>query len=158
MIAQKCTGCSHLIDNDPDWTVPRCVDQCPTEAIQFGAEEDFQEFIAEAQLINPEAGTKSRVYYKNLPKKFIGGTLYDPDQKEVIVGAECALQDLETGEVCTTETDNFGDFWFNDLEDDRTFTLSFKKDADSLTLEEVTSEQDLSLGDIPMRLQQSKEG
>ena len=158
VIAQKCTGCSHLIDNDPDWTVPRCVDQCPTEALQFGDEEDFQEFIAAAQLINPEAGTKSRVYYKNLPKKFIGGTLYDPDAKEVIIGAECALQDRETGEVCTTETDNFGDFWFNDLEDDRTFSLTFKKDTDSLTLEEVTSEQDLSLGDIPMRLQQSKEG
>ena len=120
-------------------------------------EEDFQEFIAGAELINPEAGTRSRVYYKNLPKKFIGGTLYDPDEKEVIIGAECTLQDIETGEVYTTETDNFGDFWFNDLEDDRTFSLTFKKDTDSLTLEEVTTEQDLSLGDIPMRLQQSDE-
>ena len=97
------------------------------------------------------------MYYKNLPKKFIGGTLYDPDEKEVIIGAECTLQDIETGEVYTTETDNFGDFWFNDLENDRTFTLSLKKDTASLTLEGVKTEIDLSLGDIPMRLQQSDE-
>ena len=33
-IAQKCTGCAHLLDNDEEWEVPRCVDQCPTDALR----------------------------------------------------------------------------------------------------------------------------
>ncbi len=36
-----------------EWTVPRCVDQCPTEALQFGEEEDFADFIKDAELLNP---------------------------------------------------------------------------------------------------------
>jgi len=153
MLAQKCTGCSHLLDNDPEWTVPRCVDQCPTEAIRFGEEEDFQDFIAEAQFINQEAGTKSRVYYKNLPKKFIGGTLYDPEEKEIIIGAGCSLVDNESGEIFVAETDNFGDFWFKDLEDDRSFTLICKKDNKTMRIENIVSDEDLCLGDISMNLE-----
>jgi NAD-dependent dihydropyrimidine dehydrogenase PreA subunit len=151
-IAQKCTGCAHLLDNDSDWTVPRCVDQCPTGAIQFGEEADFADFIKDAELLNPEAGTKSRLYYKGLPKKFIGGTLYDPKEKEVIIGATCTLKDTESGETFTAETDDFGDFWFNGLKDDRTFTLTLEKGGVSKTIEDVSSEIDLSLGDIPLEV------
>ena len=151
-LAQKCTGCTHLLDNDPEWTVPRCVDQCPTDALRFGEEADFADFIAEAEFLNPEAGTKSRVYYKNLPKKFIGGTLYDPVEKEVIIGAKCSLKDVESGDVFTAETDNFGDFWFRKLEDDRTFTLTIEKDGKQKVMEGITTNIDLSLGDIPMDL------
>ncbi len=106
-IAQKCTGCTHLLDNDPEWTVPRCVDQCPTEALRFGEEEDFKDFISEAEIINPEAGTKARVYYKSLPKKFVAGTLYDPGEKEVIIGATCTMKDDESGATFTEATNNF---------------------------------------------------
>ena len=151
-IAQKCTGCAHLLDNDPDWKVPRCVDQCPTGAIQFGEEADFADFIEDAEILNPEAGTKSRVYYKGLPKKFIGGTLYDPKEKEVIIGANCTLKDIESDESFTVETDNFGDFWFKGLKDDRTFTLTLEKGGASKTIENVSSKIDLSLGDIPLEI------
>jgi formate hydrogenlyase subunit 6/NADH:ubiquinone oxidoreductase subunit I len=68
--------------------VPRCVDQCPTDALRFGEEEEFADFIKDAELLNPAAGTKSRVYYKHLPKKFVAGTVYDPVEKEVIIGAQ----------------------------------------------------------------------
>lgn len=150
-IAQKCTGCSHLRDNDPEeWPVPRCVDQCPTDALQFGEEEDFADFIKEAEVLNPAIETKSRVYYKNLPKKFVGGTLYDPIEKEVIIGAKCTLTDAESKEAFTVETDNFGDFWFRGLKDDRTFTLAFEKDGKTKTVDGIATDQDLSLGDIPM--------
>ncbi|WP_459919209.1 hypothetical protein, partial [Desulfocicer niacini] len=77
------------------------VDQCPTEALKFGEESDFADFIKDAEFLNPEAGTKSRVYYKNLPKKFVGGTVYDPVEKEVIIGATCSLKDDESGEIFT---------------------------------------------------------
>ena len=30
-LAQKCTGCAHLLDDG--WAEPRCADACPTEAI-----------------------------------------------------------------------------------------------------------------------------
>jgi tetrathionate reductase subunit B len=152
-IAQKCTGCSHLRDNDPDeWPVPRCVDQCPTDALRFGEEEEFADFIKDAELINPGAGTKSRVYYKHLPKKFVAGTLYDPKEKEVIIGAVCTLKDNQSGETFTAQTDNFGDFWFNGLKDNRTFTLTLKKGKKSKTVKDISTTIDLSLGDIPMNL------
>jgi tetrathionate reductase subunit B len=152
-IAQKCTACSHLRDNDPDeWPVPRCVDQCPTGALQFGEEKDFKAFIAKAELLNAEAGTKSRVYYKGLPKKFVAGTLYDPKAKEVIIGATCTLTDVDSGEKYTTKTDNFGDFWFRGLKDDRVFTLTLKKGRKTRTIEEVATDIDLCLGDVPIEI------
>jgi len=152
-IAQKCTGCSHLRDNEPEeWPVPRCVDQCPTDALRFGEESEFADFIKGAELLNPGAGTKSRVYYKHLPKKFVAGTLYDPKQKEVIIGATCTLKDNQSGETFTAETDNFGDFWFRGLKDDRSFTLTMKKGQKSLVIDDIVTTMDLSLGDIPMKL------
>ena len=150
-IAQKCTSCAHLRDSDPDeWPVPRCVDQCPTDALRFGEEEALADFIKDAQLINAEAQTKSRVYYKHLPKKFVAGTVYDRRKKEVIIGATCTLTDKASGDTHSAETDNFGDFWFRGLEDDRTFTLSITKGKKSKTLKNIVTEKDLSLGDIPM--------
>ncbi len=150
-LAQKCTGCSHLLDNDPEeWSVPRCVDQCPTEAIRFGEEEDFADFIAEAEPYRPEANTKSRVYYKGLPKKFIAGTLYEPNIEEVIIGASCTLKDQESGEEFTETTNNFGDFWLKGLPDDRTFTLTIEKDGQAKVIEDLTTDIDRGLGDIAL--------
>ncbi len=151
-IAQKCTGCTHLLDNDPEWTVPRCVDQCPTEALRFGEEEDFKDFISEAEVINPETKTKSRVYYKSLPKKFVAGTLYDPAEKEVIIGATCTMKDDESGETFTEATNNFGDFWFKELGDDRTYTLTLEKNGASKTIDGIMTDIDRGLGDIPMEM------
>ena len=39
-IAQKCTGCAHLLDGG--WKEPRCVDACPTRALKFMEEADAQ--------------------------------------------------------------------------------------------------------------------
>ena len=151
-IAQKCTSCAHLRDNDPDeWPVPRCVDQCPTDALRFGEEAEFADFIKAAELLNPEAGTKSRVYYKHLPKKFVAGTVYDPVAKEVIIGAECTLTDSDSGETFSAETDNFGDFWFRGLADDRRLNLTIAKDGKSKVIADIVTEIDLSLGDIPLQ-------
>ena len=151
-IAQKCTGCAHLLDNDPQWEVPRCVDQCPTDALRFGEESDFQAFIDQAELINPAAQTKSRVYYQHLPKKFIGGTLYDPNEKEVIIGAKCRLVDEASGETATTQTDNFGDFWFRGLKDNHSYSLYIEKEKATKTIKNIVTDKDLSLGDIAMPL------
>ncbi len=58
--------------------MPRCADACPTEAIKFGEESEFAAEIAKAEVLKPELGHKPRVYYLNMPKKFIAGTVYDP--------------------------------------------------------------------------------
>lgn len=113
-IPQKCTGCAHLLEDG--WKVPRCVDSCPNEVIRFGEEEDFAAEIAAGEVLKPEAGTKPRTYYLNLPKRFIGGEVYDEEADEVLIGATITIQNKETEEVQKTESDDFGDFWFKQIE------------------------------------------
>ena len=113
-VPQKCTGCAHLVDVGE---IPHCVDVCPHEALRFGDEEDFADEIARAEAIMPERAEadKPRMYYLNLPKRFIGGVVVDLEQDEVIIGATVTLENLETSEVSVTETDEFGDFWFHQI-------------------------------------------
>ena len=87
-IPQKCTGCAHLVD---EGELPHCVDVCPHEALRFGDEEDFADEIAKAEAIMPEraASDEPRMYYLNLPKRFIGGIIVDLEADEVIIGARC---------------------------------------------------------------------
>jgi len=147
-VAQKCTGCAHLLDNG--WTEPRCVDVCPTAAIKFGEESDFADEIARAEVLQPEAGTKPRVHYLNMPKKFVGGTLYDPIEDEVVIGATCTLQSVGGGESFTTQTDDFGDFWFHGLADD-TFKLTVAVAGfQPLTVDAISTEKDVNLGDLAL--------
>jgi NAD-dependent dihydropyrimidine dehydrogenase PreA subunit len=147
-LAQKCTGCAHLLDDG--WKEPRCVDACPTDALKFGEASDLKPLIDKADPYRPELGSKSRVYYLNMPKKFIGGTLYDPVEEEVIVGAACTLKDLKSGETFGTETDGFGDFWFKGLDEDRTFNLTLEKEGKVKSIDAISTAFDVNLGDIPM--------
>lgn len=109
-LAQKCDGCAHLVDAGE---VPHCVDLCPTNAIRFGEESEFTDEIARATRI--DMGTDSRVYYLNAPGLFIGGGAWNSDEDEVIIGAKVTLT-MPDGTTRTTETDDFGDFWFRNLE------------------------------------------
>jgi len=148
-LAQKCTGCAHLLDGG-EWKVPRCVDACPTEAIKFGEESDFAAEIAKAEVLKPELGAKPRVYYLNIPKKFIGGTVYDPAAKEIIEGATCTLTAAD-GATLTTTTDGFGDFWFRGLADGGDYKLVISAAGFApKTFEEINTEKDVNLGDIAL--------
>ena len=147
-IAQKCTGCAHLLDDG--WEAPRCADACPTGALRFGEEAELREPITAADPYRPELGLTTRVHYRNLPRKFVGGTLYDPVEEEVVIGAICTLTDAESGESFTVETDDYGDFWFLGLRDDRVFTLRLAGDGKTTTIEAISTARDVNLGDIPM--------
>jgi Fe-S-cluster-containing dehydrogenase component len=144
-LAQKCTGCAHLLDQG--WKVPRCVDNCPTNALQFGEESEFTDVVAKAEILNPEYGLKPRVHYLNLPKKLIAGCVYDPSKKEVIEGAACTL----TGEgvTLTQNTDGWGDFWFDDLAVG-TYSLKIEAAGKTKTISDISTEKDMGLGDIAL--------
>jgi tetrathionate reductase subunit B len=144
-IAQKCTGCAHLLDRG--WQEPRCADVCAHGAIKFGDEAELRDLIAKAEILKPEAGTQPRVHYIGLPKKFIAGTVYDPHAEEVIIGARCTL--TGSGGPFVTTTDEFGDFWFEGLETG-TFTLMIESNGKSLTIASISTEKDVGLGDIPL--------
>jgi len=146
-IAQKCTGCAHLLDRG--WKEPRCTDACPTEAIKFGEESELSDLISKAEILHPEFETKPRVYYLNLPKRFVAGTVYDPGEKEVIIGATCILMDSDSDEKFTATTDGFGDFWFEKLKVG-TFSLTIGNDGKTKTIDSINTEKDVNLGDIPL--------
>ncbi len=147
-IAQKCTGCAHLIDNG--WKEPRCVDACPTGALKFGEESEFKALIAKAEVMKPESGAKPRVYYLNIPKKFIAGTVYDPKAKEVVIGATCTLSGPKAGKKATATTDGFGDFWFEGLADGKYSLKIEAKGFAAKSFDNISTEKDVNLGDIPL--------
>lgn len=146
-LAQKCTGCAHLLDRG--WKEPRCADNCPNSAIQFGEEADFKDQIAKAEILEPNNGPKlkARVYYLGLPKRFIAGTVYDPGSKEVVTGATCTL--TGEGQTLTQQTNHWGDFWFEGL---KVGSYSLKIDAagKTKTMANISTQKDVGLGDIPL--------
>ena len=128
--------------------MPRCADACPTEALKFGEESELKDLISKAEILNPEYKAKPRVYYLNLPRKFVAGTVYDPKEKEVIIGATCTLAE-KGGKKLTATTDGFGDFWFEGL-DVGTYSLEIKSNGKSKTIDSISTEKDVNLGDIPL--------
>jgi Fe-S-cluster-containing dehydrogenase component len=148
-IAQKCTGCAHLLDDG--WKEPRCVDACPTNVIRLVGEEEAQDAISRGEVWKPELKdrVKPRVYYLNLPGRFIAGTVYDPKEKEVVIGATCTLTERDSGKVFDAKTDDFGDFWFEDLKEGE-FSLEIRMDARVKSFAGLdTTEKDINLEDIP---------
>ena len=146
-IAQKCTGCAHLLDDG--WKEPRCVDACPTEALKFGEESELKDMIKKSDALRPELKTKPRVYYLNMPKQFIGGTLYDRVKEEVVIDATCTLQGKGIKLIATT--DGFGDFWFEGIEEG---VYNLKIEAEGFAAKAFnnlnTVGKSLNLGDIPL--------
>ena len=143
-IAQKCTGCAHLLDNGLE--KPRCVEACPTDAMRLIEEEELPENAVPAV----DGALGGRLYYINIPGRFIGATVYDPVEKEVIIGAVCTLTPKNGGERLTQETDSYGDFWFRDLPEEA-FRLSIEAPGfKPLRFEDLNTENDINLGDLPM--------
>ena len=142
-IAQKCTGCAHLLDNGAKQ--PRCSEACPTDAIVFAEE---SELAAELKGASPLA-PGGKLYYKNIPGEFIGGTVYDPVEKEVVIGAVCLL--TGGGLTLRAETDNYGDFWFRDLPRGGEYTLEISaKGFKTKQFAQIRTDKSVNLDDIPL--------
>jgi Fe-S-cluster-containing dehydrogenase component len=150
-IAQKCTGCAHLLDNGNE--LPRCVEACPTDALKFGTEDELKELIAQAETPQPETGCGPNVYYLNVPKRFIAGTVYDPVDNEVVIGAICRL--TSGGREWTVETDEYGDFWFEGLEEEKEYDLTIDSPGFAAkSFPALNPTEDINLGDVALTRKQ----
>ena len=88
------------------------------------------------------------MFYLNIPKKFVAGTVYDPVEKVVVRGATCTL--TGPGVARATTTDGFGDFWFEGL-DVGTYSLEISAQGfPTRTFDSIDTRLDVNLGDIPM--------
>jgi len=145
-LAQKCTGCAHLLDRDGWLYGARCADNCCTEALTFGEESDLD--LSGTETLHPEFGLTTRVHYLDLPMKFIAGTVYDPSTNDVVVGATCTLSGASSGSITTN---GFGDFWFDKLEEG-TFSVTIEASGyTSQTISDIsTADADVNLGDIAL--------
>ena len=172
-LAQKCTGCAHLLDKG--WKEPRCVDVCPTGAIRFGEEEELKSLIEGADVLSPEESSMPLVHYRNLPKRFIAGSIFDSGQDECLEDVKVTLTSVATpartqtagGDYCfrgdhggqpktgvtlVSATDFFGDFWFNQI-DTAQYVLKIEKEGYvTRTIDAIdVSENDVNLGDIELQ-------
>ena len=145
-IAQKCTGCAHLLDNG--YKLPRCVEACPTDAMTFGEEPDMQDFIIGSTVRMPETGLHPKVFYRNIPGRFIAGTVYDPVSKEVIIGARCRA--TNGGKTVEVLSDDYGDFWFKDLAKGKYDVVIEARGYEYKTFDGVDATSDVNLGDVPV--------
>jgi len=143
-IAQKCTGCAHLIDAGE---LPRCVDFCSTGALRFGDEEDFVEDIARAKTRYSEM--EPRVYYLNEPGLFIAGDVWDIEANEIIEDAVITLRAAD-GSTTATASDDLGDFWFNRLTPGN-YTVDVAAEEYAPESREVHLDKSLNIGDFPLK-------
>jgi Fe-S-cluster-containing dehydrogenase component len=114
---------AHLLDQG--WSQTRGQLSCPTGAMRAIKLEDADmERLARddrLEVMNPERGTKPRVYYKNLwrySECFIGGTIAAEANGVIDCVAGAAVRLLKGGlSVAETTSDSYGDFKFDRLDD-----------------------------------------
>lgn len=121
-LPQKCTFCAHLLDEG--WREPRCVQACPTGALKVvhaeGAEMNAIVKAEGLEVYLPKHQTNSRVYYKNLYRYtscFVAGSIALQDTDECAEGAAITLTNGSTSVVGKAETNNYGDFKIDNLEE-----------------------------------------
>lgn len=113
---------AHLLDRG--WSAPRPVQSCPTgamKALKVSDAEMAQMVSAqELQILQPQLGTRPRVYYRNLhryTKLFAGGTVLGAKGGVLDCLAGARVELIKNGRtIAALDTDTFGDFKFDRLE------------------------------------------
>jgi Fe-S-cluster-containing dehydrogenase component len=132
-IAQKCTGCAHLVEEG--WTQTRCSQGCPTGALTLVLADDTEmaeKVAAEGlEVFRQELGTAPRVYYKNLyrwTKAFIAGSVVFGDTAECAEGAKVVVS--QEGVVPSSAlTNNFGDYRIDGLDAEGSYLVTIEADG-----------------------------
>ncbi|SHO43854.1 4Fe-4S dicluster domain-containing protein [Desulfopila aestuarii] len=150
-IPQKCTMCAHRLDEGEK--VPRCVESCPTGALVFGDLDDPNSEISKlakevaTESLNPEFQTDSLVKYVGLPKRFVAGEIvYKDNEGECAPGVKVTL--TGGGQNRESVTDIFGDFEFEGLDKNTTYTVAVAANGYAPWQTEFTTYKDVNLGEI----------
>ncbi len=113
-------------------------------------EDELADVFDQVESINPEANTEPSMAYFNLPKRFVAGMAVDLQEDEVVIGAKVVLTDKQTGETCDTLTDDFGDFWFHQVEPHE-YSLTISADGfTTRTIETSAVDEDRNVGEVEM--------
>jgi Fe-S-cluster-containing dehydrogenase component len=122
---------AHLLDNG--WEKPRCVQACPTGALESVhlSDEELGNLAVEQglEVLRPELATQPRVLYRNLERVrccFLGGNVYRTSadgRKENVTGAQVELAIKGDDDVRNAVTDHFGDFKIDGLEGGAQYSL-----------------------------------
>jgi Fe-S-cluster-containing dehydrogenase component len=149
-IAQKCTGCAHLLD--AGWERPRCVTACPTDALSYVDEDELvaSKLYAPLERLSPEHGTAPRVAYVRLPRPFVAGAVYSPNEDRCLEGVKVVLTYVGTadGAVYRASTDFLGEFRVGGIEPGF-YTLYLEKDGyASKRIAKLDASDALNVGEI----------
>ena len=146
---------AHLLDQG--WQQTRGQQSCPTGAMRaIKVEDDEMARMAREdglEVMKPEAGTRPRVYYRNLwrySKCFIGGTLA-AEMNGIVDCVEGASVRLikDGGAVAATTSDNYGDFKFDKLDENSgKYTVEITAKGRSKKAVEASLGASINLGEI----------
>ena len=149
-VAQKCTGCVHLLEQG--WNETRCSQVCPTGAIKlvWAGDSEMEQLAAEQGLeaYQAELGTKPRVWYKNLyrwEKVFVAGSVAFADTDECAEGARVTVTQAGTV-VGKALTDNYGQFLVHRLEPGGQYEVRVEAEGYKPYLSGVVVDKSLNLG------------
>jgi NAD-dependent dihydropyrimidine dehydrogenase PreA subunit len=149
-LPQKCDMCAHFLDRG--FKRPRCVEMCPTGAIIFGDLNDPESEIAKLAAeknpypSHPEFALSENVLYLNIPKKFISGAVVFRETDRCAGDIKVSLKGNNFER--SVETDTFGDFWFDDLEDKTSYTVEIEAEGYKKIILSVRTLNDVNLGEI----------
>ena len=154
-LPQAWTFDAHLLDQG--WQQTRGQQACPTGAMRAVKLDDAEMARMAAdeglEVIQPELGTKPRVWYRNLwryTKAFIGGSVSAEANGVIdcVEGAKVTLS-KDGNAIAETETDNYGDFKFDKLDENSgAYTVEIAANGHGARTMEVTLTDSVYLGEI----------
>jgi Fe-S-cluster-containing dehydrogenase component len=145
---------AHLLDQG--WKQTRGQQACPTGAMKaVKIEDDEMARLARdenLEVLKPEAGTRPRVYYRNLwrySKCFIGGSVAAEADGIVDCVEGASVRLIQNGAtIASAMTDNYGDFKFDKLDEDSGhYTIEVSAHGRTKTVE-ANLGASISLGEI----------
>ena len=111
-IAQKCTGCAHLLDNG--YKLPRCVDACPDGRHHYSAKKrTCRTSLSARRYACPKRATTPRCITATFPANSSPARCTTLSKKRS--SSARAVRATIGGKTVEVLSDEYGDFWFKGL-------------------------------------------